>query len=85
MTTGEIKNGADENVQQNLIQIADSASAMDELTQQMPNAADDETREEMRSALRDEGESLRRLVREERDTAHVHRKNGCAYRKRQPR
>jgi hypothetical protein len=63
----DIDNAPDENVQQNLMQIADSVSAMDELRQQMRDAADDETRGEIRSALRDEGENLRRLVRQERD------------------
>lgn len=62
-----IDNAPDENAQQNLMQIADSVSAMDELRQQMRDAADDEARGEIRSALREEGENLRRLVREERD------------------
>jgi len=62
-----IDNASDENVQQNLMQIADSVTAMDELRQQMRDAPDDETRGEIRSALREEGQNLRRLVRDERD------------------
>ena len=68
----------DATIQQNLTLISDSIAAMAELRQQLREATDEETRQEIGAMLRDQAVNLQTLVRDERnlELAYVARKFG---------
>jgi|GEM_PF-4331787 len=68
----------DAQIQQNLALISDNIAAMADLRQQLRDATDDETRQEIGSVLRDQAMNLQMLVRDERDLelAYVGEKYG---------
>jgi chromosome segregation ATPase len=70
----------DAQIQQNLALISDNIAAMADLRQQLRDAADDETRREVGSVLRDQAMNLQMLVRDERnlELAYVAKKYGVS-------
>jgi chromosome segregation ATPase len=70
----------DAQIQQNLALISDNIAAMADLRQQLREASDEETRQEIGAVMREQALNLRNLVRDERDLelAYVAKKFGVS-------
>jgi len=78
LTERMVQMADDAQIQQNLALISDAIATMADLRQQLRDAPDDDTRQEIRSMLRDQAMNLQMLVRDERnlELAYVAKKYG---------